>query len=67
MSREQRDPLIFRITHVDNLTARPGSVGGVLPAAYGVRRPTKDIDLAAYGIPNTVDDVLQLVKSLIDS
>lgn len=32
--------------------------GGVLLAAFGNRRPTKDVDLAALGVSNDVDSIL---------
>lgn len=35
--------------------------GGVLLAAYEMRRPTADIDLAALHTPNEIDEVRQLV------
>lgn len=36
--------------------------GGVLLSAFGVRRPTKDIDLQAAGIANDVDAVADRVR-----
>ncbi|TDC21524.1 nucleotidyl transferase AbiEii/AbiGii toxin family protein [Kribbella albertanoniae] len=38
--------------------------GGVLLAAFDLRRPTKDIDLQAIGLPNDVDLVLERVRSI---
>lgn len=38
--------------------------GGVLLAAFSLRRPTKDVDLQATGLANDVDDVLQRVREL---
>jgi hypothetical protein len=38
--------------------------GGVLLAAFNLRRPTKDIDLQATGLPNDVDEVLARVREL---
>ena len=41
--------------------------GGVLLAAYAVRRPTADIDLAANSISNDVETVLALVTAVAAS
>lgn len=38
--------------------------GGVLLAAFSLRRPTKDVDLQATGLANDVDDVLERVREL---
>lgn len=38
--------------------------GGLLLAAFSLRRPTKDIDLQATGISNDVDDVLARVREV---
>lgn len=38
--------------------------GGVLLAAYNLRRPTADVDLAAIHIPNEVESVRQLVADV---
>jgi hypothetical protein len=38
--------------------------GGVLLAAFNLRRPTKDIDLQATGLPNDAEDVLERVREL---
>ena len=38
--------------------------GGVLLAAFSLRRPTKDIDLQATGIANDADAVLQRVREI---
>lgn len=38
--------------------------GGVLMAAFAPRRPTRDIDLAAFRFPNNIDDVLQRVQAI---
>jgi Nucleotidyl transferase AbiEii toxin, Type IV TA system len=38
--------------------------GGVLLAAFSLRRPAKDIDLQPTGLPNDVDDVLERVREL---
>ncbi len=39
--------------------------GGVLLAAFAARRPTRDIDLAASGFPNDVDDVERRVRTIL--
>ncbi|MHB1433262.1 MAG: nucleotidyl transferase AbiEii/AbiGii toxin family protein [Streptosporangiaceae bacterium] len=36
--------------------------GGVLLAAFGARRPTKDVDLAALDVANDTGTVLELVR-----
>lgn len=41
--------------------------GGVLLAAFSLRRPTKDVDLQATGLANDVDDVLERVRELAAS
>ncbi|WP_396327867.1 nucleotidyl transferase AbiEii/AbiGii toxin family protein [Jatrophihabitans lederbergiae] len=38
--------------------------GGVLLAAFSLRRPTKDIDLQATGIANDADDVLERIREI---
>lgn len=38
--------------------------GGVLLAAFSLRRSTKDIDLQARGLANDVDDVLDRVREV---
>ena len=38
--------------------------GGVLLAAFSLRRPTKDIDLQATSLANDVDDILERVREL---
>lgn len=38
--------------------------GGVLLAAFDLRRPTKDIDLQATGLPNDVEAVLDRVRTI---
>jgi hypothetical protein len=40
--------------------------GGVLLAAFGSRRPTRDVDLAAQGIGNAEAPILALIKSILD-
>ncbi|PJI93315.1 nucleotidyl transferase AbiEii/AbiGii toxin family protein [Luteimicrobium subarcticum] len=39
--------------------------GGVLLAAFAARRPTRDIDLAASGFPNDVEDVERQIRQII--
>lgn len=39
--------------------------GGVLMAAFAARRPTRDVDLAAYGFPNDIPAVEQRVLGII--
>ncbi|WP_020578789.1 nucleotidyl transferase AbiEii/AbiGii toxin family protein [Actinopolymorpha alba] len=38
--------------------------GGVLLAAFSLRRPTKDIDLQATRVANEIDDVLERIREL---
>ena len=40
--------------------------GGVLLATFDLRRPTKDIDLQAAGIPNDVEAVTTRIKEIAD-
>ena len=58
---------------LEGLTARVGASryreefvlkGGVLLAAFSLRRPTKDVDLQATGLANDVDKVLARVREL---
>lgn len=46
--------------HTDELILK----GGVLLAAFLVRRPTRDVDLQAQAVPNGTDTVLDLVRSI---
>lgn len=39
--------------------------GGVLLAAFGNRRPTRDVDLAGRNLSNDVNDVLALVRTVV--
>jgi Nucleotidyl transferase AbiEii toxin, Type IV TA system len=41
--------------------------GGVLLAAFGARRPTRDVDLQAWAVANDVDTVRGLVCSIAAS
>ncbi|MQA83912.1 MAG: nucleotidyl transferase AbiEii/AbiGii toxin family protein [Streptosporangiales bacterium] len=38
--------------------------GGMLPAAYDTRRPTRDVDLQAQGLANDLDEVLAVVREV---
>lgn len=49
--------------HVEDFVLK----GGVLMAAFAARRPTRDIDLAAAGFPNDVDEVVMRVAGIIRS
>lgn len=40
--------------------------GGVLVAAFGARRPTRDVDLQATRTPNDVDSVRAIVADVLD-
>ncbi|UOX99989.1 nucleotidyl transferase AbiEii/AbiGii toxin family protein [Blastococcus sp. PRF04-17] len=46
--------------HSDKLVLK----GGVLLAAFLVRRPTRDVDLQAQAVPNDTDSVLDLVRGI---
>lgn len=39
--------------------------GGVLLAAFDLRRPTRDVDLQAQGLSNDADTVLALVRRVV--
>lgn len=39
--------------------------GGVLLAAFGARRPTKDVDLAGIDLANDTETVLEIVRSVV--
>ncbi len=39
--------------------------GGVLLAAFAVRRPTRDVDLSAAGFPNDIDEVEHRVREIL--
>jgi hypothetical protein len=39
--------------------------GGMLLAAFGSRRPTRDVDLAGRGIANDIATVLELVRGVL--
>jgi Nucleotidyl transferase AbiEii toxin, Type IV TA system len=56
---------LARLSHSsasDNLVLK----GGVLLAAFGSRRPTRDVDLAAQDIGNAEAPILALIKSILD-
>ena len=40
--------------------------GGVLLAAYDKRRPTRDVDLSARGLTNSVEDTVELVRAILE-
>jgi hypothetical protein len=46
--------------YTDKLTIK----GGILLAAYAIRRPTADIDVAAHGVPGQIDQMRDLVASI---
>lgn len=39
--------------------------GGVLLAAYDMRRPTRDVDLSARGLTNSVEDTVKMVRAIL--
>jgi predicted nucleotidyltransferase component of viral defense system len=39
--------------------------GGVLLAAYEMRRPTRDVDLSARGLTNSVESTIELVRAIL--
>lgn len=41
--------------------------GGVLLAAFGARRPTRDVDLAGLQIANNAAAVLELIRTVLDA
>ncbi|HET6393298.1 MAG TPA: nucleotidyl transferase AbiEii/AbiGii toxin family protein [Blastococcus sp.] len=41
--------------------------GGVLLAAFLVRRPTRDVDLQAQSVPNDIESILDLIRSIAAS
>lgn len=54
---------------LDRLSSFPGSAdfalkGGVLLAAYNLRRPTRDIDLLAHGLRNEEGEVLEVAREI---
>lgn len=51
---------LARSRHADSLVLK----GGVLLAAYDLRRPTADVDLAATALPNDTERIGQLIASI---
>lgn len=51
---------LARSAHADRFVLK----GGVLLAALDGRRPTRDVDLAAHGLQNSVEDVLLLIREI---
>jgi predicted nucleotidyltransferase component of viral defense system len=51
---------LARSAHADRFVLK----GGVLLAALDARRPTRDIDLAAYGLQNSAEHVLLLIREI---
>jgi hypothetical protein len=51
---------LARSAHADRFVLK----GGVLLAALEARRPTRDIDLAAHGLQNSVEHVLLLIREI---
>lgn len=51
---------LARSQHADSLVLK----GGVLLAAYDLRRPTADVDLAAAVLPNDIEGIGQLIASI---
>jgi hypothetical protein len=57
-------------TFVDRMSTSSGAKhlvlkGGVLLAAYDMRRPTRDVDLSARGLSNSVDATTELVRTTL--
>jgi hypothetical protein len=57
-------------TFLDRLSTSPASAdlvlkGGVLLAAYDMRRPTRDVDLSARGLTNSVEGTVELVRAIL--
>ena len=73
--REGRDPFeYYTLYALEGFLARMAASpqadhfvlkGGVLMAAFAARRPTRDIDVAASGIPGDVSDVLGRVGEIV--
>lgn len=51
---------LSRSAHIQDFVLK----GGVLMAAYTARRPTRDIDLAASGFSNEVEEAVQRVQAI---
>lgn len=57
------------LTRLSQSTRRDDLIlkGGVLLAAFGARRPTRDIDLQATSLPNDIDSVRATVADVLDT
>lgn len=63
LTRHALESFLFRLTrteHADSSVLK----GGILLAAYGVRRPTKDVDAEAIGAAVTPEDLTQVVHDI---
>jgi hypothetical protein len=61
--RHLLESFLDRLTHTPHATAFILK-GGILLAAYGVRRPTKDADANAIGVDVTAEDVTDVVRDI---
>ena len=61
--RHLLESFLDRLTHTTHATEFVLK-GGILLAAYGVRRPTKDADANAIGINLTADDLTDVVRAI---
>jgi hypothetical protein len=57
-------------TFVDRMSTSPAAKdlvlkGGVLLAAYDMRRPTRDVDVSARGLSNSVQATTELVRTIL--
>ena len=53
---------LTRTVHVEDFVLK----GGILLAVYGVRRPTKDVDVEAVGVAVTPAHLEQVVQDLVE-
>ena len=63
LTRHALESFLFRLTrteHADSFVLK----GGILLAAYGVRRPTKDVDAEAIGAAVTPEHLTQVVHDI---
>jgi len=63
LTRHALESFLFRLTrtvHGDSFVVK----GGILLAAYGVRRPTKDVDAEAIGAAVTPEHLMQVVHDI---
>ncbi|TWP33849.1 nucleotidyl transferase AbiEii/AbiGii toxin family protein [Leekyejoonella antrihumi] len=63
LSRHALESFLFRLTcteHADSFVLK----GGILLAAYGVRRPTKDVDAEAVSASVTPDQIIRVVHDI---